>query len=220
MVAPFVNDGVARSWFALTALAEVVALGLQIGVTARYEGGRFATVAGRIFNLFCYFTVQSNVLVGFTCLGLALRLHRSSSVFRALRLAALVDIALTGVVYHLALAHPTELTGHALVADQLLHTVAPIMAVLGWLLFGTRRQTSATTVRWALVVPLGWVIFTFIRGPIVDYYPYPFIDVSDLGYPRVLGNVVLIALLFFALALGATSLDRRHAGLAPPTGAP
>lgn len=203
------HGAAARWFFALTAAVELVALVLQMSVTARYSGGRFPTVAGRIFNLFCYFTVQSNVLVGLTSAALAVRLRRPSMVFRALRLAALIDIAITGVVYHLALAHLFELTGHAWVADQLLHTVVPIMAVAGWLLFGPRRQSSVTAVRWALVVPLGWVAFTFIRGPIVDYYPYPFIDVTQLGYPRVLINVVLIALLFFAMALGAANLDRR-----------
>jgi hypothetical protein len=54
-----------------------------------------------------------------------------------------------------------------------------------------------------------WLVFTLIRGEAVGFYPYPFVDVGDLGYPKVLVNCLLVALLFLVLAFGATLLDRR-----------
>src|SRR5579875_1340535 len=102
----------ARIWFGLTALAVAIGLAINLFVAASNYNSLFPTVQGRIFNQFCYFTIQSNLIVGVTCLLLALNLHRASTVFRVFRLTGLVDIAITGVVYHIALAHLYELTGH------------------------------------------------------------------------------------------------------------
>jgi hypothetical protein len=59
------------------------------------------------------------------------------------------------------------------------------------------------------VYPLLWLAFTLIRGEGVGFYPYPFVDVSEHGYGRVLLNCLFVALLFLALAAGANLLDRR-----------
>ena len=198
----------ARWTFAAAALAVGAGLVIQVPLVWNATEGFFTTPLARVFNLFCYFTVQSNVIVGVTCLLLALRPDLHSTVFAVFRLAGVIDIAITGVVYHVALAQLFELKGYAFVADQLLHTVVPILAVGGWLIFGPRRRVSWSIVGWAMLVPIGWTVFTLIRGPIVNYYPYPFIDVDLHGYGTVFVNMALIAGLFFALAAGALALDR------------
>lgn len=92
---------------------------------------------------------------------------------------------------------------------MLLHTVTPLMAVIGWLPFGPRGQIDARVVAGSLVYPLLWLAFTLVRGPLAgDFYPYPFLDVGEHGYPRVLLNALLVALLLLALAAGAHALDR------------
>jgi hypothetical protein len=58
------------------------------------------------------------------------------------------------------------------------------------------------------VYPLLWLVFTLIRGEGTGFYPYPFVDVGLHGYGRVLLNCLFVALLFLALAAGATLLDR------------
>ena len=197
-----------RAWFALTALVAVFALALQVVITAGYQGGHFPTVGGRVFNLFCFFTIQSNVLVGATSLVLAICPSASSMIFRVVWFAALVDITITALVYHTVLAGLEQLEGHAATADVLLHPVVPVMAVAGWLLFGPRGFATAHVAGWAMLIPLGWVAFTLVRGPIIDYYPYPFLDVRDLGYARTLLNAAFVALLFVGLAAALIFLDR------------
>jgi len=115
----------------------------------------------------------------------------------------------TGIVYHLVLAGSDDPHGWAAVANFLLHTLAPVVGVLGWLLFGPRGQTDARIVSWSIVYPLLWLVFTLIRGEFVGFYPYPFVNVDEHGYGRVLLNCLLVAVLFLALAAGATTLDRR-----------
>jgi len=203
------NDAKAHWWFATTAFVILAGLLIQVLVVIDVEEGFFDTAAGRVFNVFCFFTVQSNVIVALTSMLLALDLDRSSTVFKTFRLTGVVAIAITGVVYHSVLAGLQELTGWGLVADQALHTVSPIMAVVGWLVFGPRGLTSARIVWLSVIFPICWFVFTLVRGEIVGFYPYPFVDVADIGYLRVLVNAVLVAVLYIGVAAGAQVLDRR-----------
>lgn len=93
-----------RIWFGVTALVVLVGLVVQLWVTARTTGGHFPTVGGRVVNLFCFCTIQSNVIVGVTSLPLAIRPHRTSTLFRVLRLDGIVAIMVTFVVFRVALA--------------------------------------------------------------------------------------------------------------------
>jgi len=90
----------------------------------------------------------------------------------------------------------------------MLHTAVPLLGVVGWLLFGPRGLISWRTVALAFVYPVGWVAFTMIRGAAIHWYPYPFIDVDDLGYARAAVNVVAVAAVFFGLAAAAYAYDR------------
>jgi len=200
----------ARAWFAATAFC--AAAGVVISVyTAVQTPGRFHTGFERALNTFAFFTIQSNLIVGATTL-LAVRLDRSSMVFRVFRLIGLVAITVTGLVYHVALSRLFDLEGWHQLGNQLVHTAVPILAVACWLVFGPRRLTSARVAWLSLLFPLAWVAFTLIRGAGWHWYPYPFIDVTTLGYGKVALNCVWVALLLLGLAAGATLLDRRLAG--------
>lgn len=199
----------ARTWFGLTALAVLVGLVVQVSVSARLKGTQFTTTTGLVVNVFCYFTVQSNILAGATSGLLAAAPDRASTMFRVLRLAGLVGITVTGVVFHLALSGLQDLQGAAAAADLLLHTVVPLLTVLGWLVFGPRRQLSWRVARLSLLFPVLWSVLALVRGALIGFYPYPFIDVGVLGYPRVALNILAVGVLFFALASAAVLLDRR-----------
>lgn len=204
---------VARTVHGLTAAAVFAGVAVQLQVSYGLEGTRFDSTPSRLFNVFCYFTVQSNLLVGVTTALLALRPDRASTVFRVFRLAGVLGITVTGLVFHLALADLQILEGAARTADTLLHTVVPVLAVGGWLLCGPRRLTSWRVAGLAVLFPACWCVFALIRGALIDFYPYPFIDVVDLGYARVLLNCLLVACLFSALAALAVVADRRLPGV-------
>lgn len=200
---------IARAWFAVTALVVLTGVVVQLAVTAQTTGGRFDSPVAKVANVFCYFTILSNLLIGATSLLLALDTDRRSAVFRTLRLDGALAIAVTGVVFHIALAGLQELTGYAALADALLHTVSPIMGVLGWLLFGPRGAITPRIVRWSLAYPLAWLAFTMVRGALTDFYPYPFLEAFRIGYLRVTLNCLLVAVLFLGLAALTMLLDRK-----------
>lgn len=202
------SDRWARAWFGSTALVGFVALAVQVVMAASYPDPHFGSAAGRMVNELFFFTIESNLLVAVATLLLAVRRDRASALFGVLWRAAIVGIVITAVVYHAVLARLAHLTGWWVVTNQLLHTVVPVMAVAGWLLAGPRRLASRRTALLSLAYPALFLVVTLIRGRLVDWYPYPFLDVDTLGYARVLLDSLVIAVLFVLVALGVDAVDR------------
>ncbi|WP_410587655.1 Pr6Pr family membrane protein [Amycolatopsis sp. lyj-23] len=194
-----------RGWFAITALVALTGLVTQVIATASDPDGRVA-------NLLCFFTIDSNLLVTLTSAVVALGAARGR-LFTVLWLDALAGIIVTGIVYQVALAGLYELHGLSLFSDTMLHKVTPILFVLGWLLVAPRGALTWRTVWWSLLYPLAWLAFTLPRGALTGFYPYPFVDAGALGYGQVTLNCVFIGLFFTALTTGAFLYDRRFARL-------
>ncbi len=199
----------ARVWFAATTASVFAGVLISAITAANHTGGHFHPAVARAANTFAFFTIQSNLLVGVATLLLARHLDRSSTVFAILRLSGLVAIVVTGLVFHAVLAQTLDLRSWDAVGNELVHTVVPVMAVVGWLLLGPRRLVSPRIAWCSLIFPVCWLTFTLIRGAIAHWYPYPFIDVTQLGYGRATVNCVWVALLMLGLAAGATVLDDR-----------
>lgn len=205
----------ARVWFGATAGCVAVGVVISSVTAANNPAGHFHPAAARLFNTLAFFTIQSNLLVGIAALLLAIRLERSSLWFSVLRLTGLTAITVTGLVFHAVLAQTLDLKNWAAVGNELVHTVVPIMAVAGWLMLGPRGLVPKRVVWLSLIFPACWLVFTLIRGAIAHWYPYPFIDVTQLGYGGVAVNCVWVALLMLGLAAGAAVLDNRLPRSAP-----
>ncbi|HET6708374.1 Pr6Pr family membrane protein [Amycolatopsis sp.] len=199
------SEKLTRAWFAVTAAVALTGLVTQVVATASSPGGRVA-------NLLCYFTIDSNLLVVVTSALVASGAARGT-VFRVLWLDALAGIIVTGIVYQVALAGLHDLHGLAFFADAVLHKATPILFVLGWLLVGPRGALTWRTVWWSLLYPVTWLAFTLPRGALTGFYPYPFVDAGALGYGPVALNCVFIGLFFTALTAGAILYDRRFVPL-------
>jgi hypothetical protein len=199
----------ARAWCAATAACVLAGVVISALTVANNPHGHFHPAAARAANAFAFFTIQSNLLVGAAALLLALEMNRPSTAFAVLRLTGLVAITVTGIVFHAVLARTLDLKSWDAVGNELVHTIVPAMAVVGWLLIGPRALLSRRTAWGSLIFPICWLGFTLIRGAIAHWYPYPFIDVTHLGYGRAIVNCVWVAVLFLGLAAGATVLDHR-----------
>ncbi|MHA6782897.1 Pr6Pr family membrane protein [Pseudonocardia saturnea] len=211
-----------RVWHAVTAAVVVVAFVIQIPITAADESGVFDTPAARVANLFTFFTILTNLLVGGTSAAIALRPAHRSRLLAVLRVDAVLGIAVTAAVYHTLLADLYDLRGAEEFANQLFHSVSPALALAGWLLFGPRGLVDRRVVLASLAYPLVWLVFTLVRGALIGWYPYPFVDVDVLGYPQVLLNCLGVTLLFLVLAAALLGLDRLLPGRRerdPATGA-
>ncbi len=204
---------VGRSWHLVTFAVAAVALVLQLALIISGQNvleGAATPVADleRVRRYFCYFTIQSNFLVAVAMLFI-LRERTDGTVFRVLRLASLIGITVTGIVAAIALPPSPTYSALNLICDRLLHIAVPVLTLVGWVAFGPRDRVRRSDVPLTLVWPVLWLVATLALGPVVDWYPYPFLDVGVLGTAQVLVNCVVIALVFVALAALALWADRR-----------
>jgi hypothetical protein len=192
----------ARGWHAVIAVLVAGAVVLQIIIAARVSGVppdvttgllRGSTLAGRIIRVLSFFTIQSNLLCGIVSAQLAARPDRDGRAWRALRLAALCGITVTGIVYSTVLAAIHEPSGLAETAvNTVVHYVVPVLMVAGWLLLGPRPRAGRAALLGSLLFPVLWLLYTLVRGAIWKWYPYPFLDVPAHGYARVAVNALLV----------------------------
>ena len=102
-------------------------------------------------------------------------------VWRVVRVAAVVGITITGVVHWFFLRPLLDLAGWSYLCDKLLHVVVPLLAVVGWLLFGPRPRVTLGAWLLALIWPAAWLAYTLVRGAVTGFYPYPFLNVAGAG---------------------------------------
>lgn len=197
----------AALWHIATVLVIVLSLGTQLGMVIRGidvlvpQEGQAPGVLTRVIRFFSYFTVQSNILVALSVLPLLRYRAMDDKVWRVLRLDALIGIAVTGVVFVVALRPIVDLSGVSALTNVGFHYLSPLLAVVGWLLFGPRPRIDTKTLLWSLAWPLAWLAYTLVHGALTDWYPYPFIDAGELGYPATLLNAALVTILM--LIVGA-----------------
>lgn len=137
-----------------------------------------------------------------------MRPDRRGRVFEVLLLDALLCIAVTGIVFHVALSGLRDLTAAGAFSNFLLHTLVPVGFVVSWLLVGPRPRFTVATVGWSLAYPLAWIAYTFARGAVTDWYPYPFLDVSVIGMADALLRTGIVAVVFLVLAFAALGLEK------------
>lgn len=149
------------------------------------------------FNLFGYFTIQSNLLLAalYAALGtVGLSGRDQPAGSESARAACVTYIVLVGVVYAALLA-PLGAAGGVPVgwANTVLHLVTPIYAVVDWVLVPERRPLADRAVGLILIYPVLWLGVVLLRGATDGWVPYPFLD-PDQGYGRIAVTVLMIAL--------------------------
>lgn len=142
---------------------------------------------------FSFFTVLSNVFAAVVAL-----LGVFGTVSPQIRGAAVLYMGTTGIVYWLLLRDIDVQT--PAYANWVLHTIVPILVVVEWCLAPERTRRA-----WLwLSFPLAYLVYTLVRGPIVGWYPYPFMDPRRNGYGEVLVNCLFVTVVFVALAFAVS----------------
>jgi hypothetical protein len=187
---------------------------MRMIAVAAVIAGVVLTAAGpaTVTGLLPYFTIQSNLGYGIFAAWAAFR----GDTPPAFKGAVTLYVVITGLVYHLVLTNPAsgfavgpvERTLPEAIGNQLLHTVVPLLAVLDWLLFDQRGRFRWRHALYWLSFPLGYLAFALVRGLVVDKYPYPFINVNELGYGGVSISTLVFAVAFWVLGLVFVAIDR------------
>lgn len=156
-----------------------------------------------------FLTILSNAALVLVYAG-ALFSHRWLEMFRhpRARASAAAIIALVMIFYYFLLAPINPAKGLTLFNDHIFHYVLPVTYLVWWTI-GTPHGTLAYRDIPILVAPaLAYAAYVLVRGPILDQYPYPMIDVTAHGYPQVLLFMVYVAIGLSILAALVILADR------------
>ncbi|TYL86938.1 hypothetical protein FXB38_05865 [Bradyrhizobium cytisi] len=201
------QSGGARAFAGLIALAAWLGIGLYFHALA--DGP--ASWPAAIWRMLSYFTILTNLLVAVVFTGIAMRTGLGTPWLLG---GTLLNILLVGVIYGVLLQGLRELTAGSQLANILLHRATPALVSMFWLAFARKGTlTWRAPVLWALF-PLGYLLYALGRGAIEGRYPYPFINVAEIGWPHTLRNSALIALAFVIAGEAMVWVDRRLAGRA------
>lgn len=146
-----------------------------------------------ILNYFSLFTILSNVLASLVFLYLALIGNGNKNGFiDSVRGATTAYLLVSAAVYFLLLR---GLPSTALPwVNTVYHKIIPAVFILDWLVLPPRRHLKLNeSFKW-LVPPLLYLGYIFVRGSIVNWYPYPFLNPVDTGYISVFIYSVVIAI--------------------------
>lgn len=178
---------------------------------------QFAATADSGFqkaNFFSFFTIQANLLaVATLCLLVIVRRAERTFLFDGARSGVVLYMAITGIVFALLLSGlQEELQTTIPWVDFVVHKLMPVVLVVDWIVDPPRHRLRLWTAAAWLLYPFAWFLYTLARGSSVDWYPYPFVDVGELGYGGVLGRAVALLVGFGLAAAALLLLGNRLAG--------
>ena len=176
------------------------------------------SAAGIVMRFLSFFTILSNLMAAFWFTTLLINAPRSLANFFAqpkVQTAITIYITVVGLGYAILLRALWAPQGLQWIADELLHSVNPLLVVVYWIAFVPKKEIEHKDLLPWLILPTVYLIYTLLRGALVGWYPYPFIDVSALGYAKTFGAifwlaiaVIVIADLFVLLAKGIVAIKR------------
>lgn len=185
------TTGMLCGWFALIAQLYLMLLNNPIPAVEA------------VTRYFSYFTILSNIMVALCFTMLLFNFNEKAERFYAQpkTLAAVtLYICVVGIIYNVILRFTWQPQGLQRIVDELLHSFIPVLFLIYWLIFAPKYPLKwADAFPW-LIYPLIYLIFILIRGAYAGFYPYPFVDVTAVGYPTVLQNSLYMLMVFLGLS--------------------
>ncbi len=186
---------IARAAFAMLALVAIVAQFTRSFDDPFLGAGNFPFL----------FTYQSNFVAALVLLAGGWRLWDNqvdTVTWDLLRGAVVTWMATTGIVHAVlpTSANDTGISYNYAWASDYLHQVMPAVLLLDWLLTPPRHRLALKRALIWTAYPLIFAGFSLLRGPFVDWYPYPFLDPREDGWAMVGVYVVAIAVGFLVFS--------------------
>ncbi|WP_034045492.1 Pr6Pr family membrane protein [Wocania ichthyoenteri] len=197
--------GLCLGWFALITQFFLMLQNRQTGIPEM------------IIRFFSFFTILTNILVAlyFTASTFNLKIVPFKWFFSKGTLTAITAfILIVGLVYQIALRGVWQPTGLQYIVDELLHTIIPLYVFIYWCFNVSKNDLQIKPIfRW-LLYPVLFIIFILVRGYFSGFYPYPFLDVPEIGYDKTLLNIVIIfittlTMLTILLLVGKTIIKKQ-----------
>jgi hypothetical protein len=164
-----------------------------------------------VIRFFSYMTIWTNILVTlcFGCIVIFPKTKWGSYFSKPeVQAAAFIYILVVGVAYHFLLANIWNPTGLQYLADVLLHYGVPMLYILFWIFLAEKKFLSYTYSFAWLIYPFVYFIYSLVRGEITNAYPYPFVDVNELGYSVVFLASLILLVVYWGLGMFTVWISR------------
>jgi hypothetical protein len=188
----------------ITALVAWFGLALQQYIIIDNTPGNGLTVLQAIGRFLLFFTVLSNILVAvsltITITNPSSRTGRFFSSPSATTSIA-VYIFIVGLVYNIILRQLWQPTGRDRLADEVLHVAVPLLYLAYWFLYAAKSRLPFIKAFYWLAFPAIYLIYATLRGNMEGFYAYPFINVNESGYGRVVLNSAVLMIVFLVVSL-------------------
>jgi len=161
--------------------------------------GEQSSIAETLFVYFGYFTVWANTLIALAFTAPLLNPDRKLSNFfmrPAVRAALLSYTLMTSAVYYMLIVPYWNPQGFTWMTATGLHAVMPILYIIDWLFFAEKRPIFYKHLPYWLIFPAVYGVTSIIRGLLTNVYPYPFLNVAELGIGSVLFNMFGLVAVF------------------------
>lgn len=178
---------------------------------------RVANNVFRPWEYFSYFTIQTSLIaiVTLSVAGWFAWTGRTETrVLNIVRLCTVTFTVVVTLVYNLLLRGLPDAAADGdyvwpVLPNEILHVWAAIFMLIDWILSSRRINLRVRTIFWVLVFPLVWLVYSIIRGLLVDWWPYWFINPNEpAGVPGMLSYIVGIMLFLLTVAIGLIGLQR------------
>ncbi|HET9173399.1 MAG TPA: Pr6Pr family membrane protein [Actinospica sp.] len=195
-------------------IVAVLRLGFAVlaAYTLAYAANRAATAPRGVgmVDFFSYFTILSNIsaTIALAVGGVAL-LRGRGGLPDGVRGAVTSYMTVTGIIYAVVLRADAQEAGDlARWVDDVVHVVMPLVVFLDWLVVPPRVRQPYSILRYWLVFPVVYTVYSLIRGHFADWYPYPFLDPRGRGYGHVALECCVIAVVIAGVCLLVVWLGR------------
>lgn len=182
----------------------LLALQLWIMLSNGHDDGK--PTAEVVINFFSFFTILSNLMVTIIFTWFAIAPPGPSPSLQAATASYMTVVA---IGYSFLLRSLWEPEGLQKIIDVMHHDTMPFLYIVFWLAFSRRRRILPwrDAGLW-LIGPLAYLTYSMVRGYLVGWYPYHFLDTRLVGYPIVISTILGFLLAFAALGLAAVSITR------------
>lgn len=183
----------------ISAVAAVTLL-TRVYLRSDESGGVFAALS----YLSQFFTILTNAVVMILMLWIFWGRNLSTRWVKAI----VVAIAMVGIVYHFLLAHLVEFEGLAFWADHGVHTAVPALSVIWWIFFAPKPRLHLSDLLIWVAWPLLYCTYILVRANFSGFYPYPFLNLPELGWSGLTLSIGGLVTSFVIIGLLMTIIGR------------
>lgn len=162
-------------------------------------------------RFFSFFTILTNILVAFYFTLTVFHHDKPERRFNSpgFLTAVAVYITIVGLVYQIVLRSMFKPAGLDFLVNELLHSVIPLIVIGFWYFYENTSSVNYSQIAKWMIYPLVYLIYILSRGSFSDYYPYPFVNVLNIGLQKVLLNSGILMFVFIGVSFAFVFVGKR-----------